>query len=126
MGWKNPPTNFGIKVLAGADDLTKKVTAEILQGVVISTPVDTGQARGNWRVKVGSVDGSVSLGATDTSGQGAVTKGMAVISQGKLIGKVTYVSNSLRYIEHLNSGWSMQAPINFVGLTIQRVSNKYK
>ena len=126
MGWKNPPTNFGITMLKDADDLTKKVTAEVLQGVVVSTPVDTGQARGNWRVKVGSIDSSVSLGSTDTSGQGAINKGIATITQGKLIGKVTYISNSLQYIERLNSGWSMQAPINFVGLTIQKVVNKYK
>lgn len=125
MTWKNAPINFGFKVLEDADGFSKKVAGEMLQRVVVQTPVDTGQARGNWRVNVGSVDTSTT-DATDRSGQGTISKGIATIQSGGGLGKVVYISNSLRYISRLNSGWSMQAPVNFVGLTFQSVVNKYK
>ena len=125
MTWKNAPINFGFKVLEDADDFSKKVAGEMLQRVVVQTPVDTGQARGNWRVNVGSVDTSTT-DATDRSGQGTISKGITTIQAGGGLGKVVYISNSLRYISRLNSGWSMQAPVNFVGLTFQSVVNKYK
>jgi hypothetical protein len=113
MTWKNAPINFGFKVLEDEDDFSKKVAGEMLQRVVVATPVDTGQARGNWRVNVGSVDTSTTE-TTDRSGQGTISKGIATIQAGGGLGKVVYISNSLRYIERLNNGWSMQAPANFV------------
>lgn len=125
MTWKNAPINFGFKVLEDADDFSKKVAGEMLQRVVVQTPVDTGQARGNWRVNVGSVDTSTT-DATDRSGQGTISKGISTIQAGGGLGKIVYISNSLQYISRLNDGWSMQAPVNFVGLTFQSVVNKYK
>ena len=126
MSWKNPPINFGFKVLEDADDFSKKVAGEMLQRVVVETPIDTSAARQNWRVGVGSVNTLVDENETDGSGQGAIRKGLATIQAGGGLGKVVYISNSLRYIERLNNGWSMQAPANFVGLTFQSVVNKYK
>ena len=126
MTWKNPPINFGFKVLEDADDFSKKVAGEMLQRVVVETPIDTSAARQNWRVGVDSVNTLVDENETDGSGQGAISKGIATIQAGGGLGKVVYISNSLRYIERLNNGWSMQAPANFVGLTFQSVVNKYK
>ena len=125
MAWKNAPTNFGIKVLKDADQLIKKITGEMLQQVVVATPVDTGQARGNWRVNVGSVNTTTDE-TQDKSGQGSINKGLATIQSGGGIGKVVYISNSLRYIERLNSGWSMQAPKNFMQISFNNVVNKYR
>lgn len=125
MVWKNSPSQFGIQVLKDADDFTKKVTGEMLQGVIVATPVDTGQARSNWRVNVGSIDGTTDE-STDKSGQGAISKGIATIQSGGGLGKVVYISNSLKYIERLNSGWSMQAPKNFMQITFMNVVNKYR
>ena len=126
MTWKNAPINFGFKVLEDADDFSKKVAGEMLQRVVVQTPIDTSAARQNWRVGVDSVNTLVDENETDGSGQGAIRKGIATIQAGGGIGKIVYISNSLRYIERLNNGWSMQAPANFVGLTFQSVVNKYK
>ena len=58
MSWKNKPTDF-IKVIES--DLVKQqieIVVEALQGVVMSSPVDTGAFRANHRVSVGSVDQS--------------------------------------------------------------------
>lgn len=125
MGWKNSPSQFGIQMLKDADTFTKKVTGEMLQGVIVATPVDTGQARSNWRVKVGSIDGTTDE-STDKSGQGAISKGIATIQSGGGLGKIVYLSNSLKYIEKLNDGWSMQAPKNFMQITFMNVVNKYR
>ena len=125
MSWKNPPINFGVKALKDADKFTKRITGEMLQQVVVATPVDTGQARGNWRVSVGVLDKKTDQ-TQDRSGQGSITKGIATIQSGGGIGKVVYISNSLKYIEKLNNGWSMQAPKNFMQISFTNVVNKYR
>lgn len=124
--WKNPPINFGIKVLKDADELTKKITGDMLTTVIVATPIDTSAARQNWRVGVGSINSLVDENQTDGSGQGAINRGIATIQSGGGIGKVVYLSNSIRYIERLNNGWSMQAPKNFVQISFNTVVNKYK
>lgn len=125
MSWRNPPINFGVKALKDADKLTKRIAGEMLQQVVVATPVDTGQARGNWRVSVGMVDKKTDQ-TEDKSGQGSISKGIATIQSGGGIGKVVYISNSLKYIEKLNDGWSMQAPKNFMQIAFMNVVNKYR
>lgn len=126
MTWKNPPINFGFQVLEDADDFSKKVAGEMLQRVVVATPIDTSAARQNWRVGVGSINPLVNENETDGSGQGSIRKGLAIIQTGGGIGKIVYVSNSIRYITALNNGHSMQSPKNFVELSFQSVVNKYK
>ena len=125
MSWRNPPINFGVKALKDADKFTKRITGEMLQQVVVATPVDTGQARGNWRVSVGVLDKKTDQ-TQDRSGQGSISNGIATIQSGGGIGKVVYISNSLKYIEKLNNGWSMQAPKNFMQIAFMNVVNKYR
>lgn len=126
MSWKNPPINFGIKVLKDADDLTKKITGDMLTTVIVATPIDTSAARQNWRVGVGSINTLVDENQTDGSGQGAINRGIATIQSGGGIGKVVFLSNGLKYLPRLNDGWSMQAPKNFVQISFNSVVNKYK
>lgn len=126
MSWKNAPINFGIKALKDADDLTKKITGDMLTTVIVATPIDTSAARQNWRVGVGLINTLVDENQTDGSGQGAINRGIATIQSGGGIGKVIYLSNSIRYIKKLNDGWSMQAPKNFVQISFNNVVNKYK
>lgn len=125
MGWNNPPSKLMVSVLSDADTLTKKVTGEILQKVVVASPVDTGQFRNNWVVGVNHLNTSTTT-ETDKSGQGSISKGIATIASGGGIGKIAYLSNSLKYGVKLNDGHSQQAPINFVELSVQSVLNKYK
>ena len=125
MAWKNAPINFGVKALKDADEFTKRITGEMLATVVVATPVDTGQARGNWRVSVGVLDKKTDQ-TQDRSGQGSISKGIATIQSGGGIGKIVYLSNSLNYIKKLNDGWSMQAPKNFMQISFMNVVNKYR
>lgn len=126
MSWKNAPINFGVEVLRDADQFTKKITGEMLATVVVATPIDTSAARQNWRVGVGAINPAADTKDTDGSGQGAINRGIATIQSGGGIGKVIYLSNSLKYIERLNNGWSMQAPKNFMQISFMNVVNKYR
>lgn len=126
MAWKNAPTNFSVEFIKDADNLTKRITGEILQKVVVASPVDTGAFRGNWRTSSASVDGTVDLESLDRSGQGSIARGLAVIQSRGGLGKLIYISNSLPYAVKLNNGYSMQAPLNFVELSMQSVLNKYR
>lgn len=126
MAWKNAPINFGVEVLRDADQFTKKITGDMLTTVIVATPIDTSAARQNWRVGVGAINPTADTKDTDGSGQGAINRGIATIQSGGGIGKVVYISNSLKYIERLNNGWSMQAPKNFMQISFMNVVNKYR
>lgn len=126
MAWKNEPAKVGLKILSQADKFTKRITGEILQKVVVASPVDTGAFRGNWRVAVNSIDVSTDLTMLDKSGSGAISRGLTTIASGGGLGKVVSISNSLHYSVRLNNGWSQQAPIGFVDLSLQSVLNKYR
>lgn len=126
MAWRNPPAKVGLKLLGDADKFTKRITGEILQKVVVASPVDTGAFRGNWRVAVNGIDVSTDLTMLDKIGSGAISRGLTTIASGGGLGKVVFVSNSLPYSIKLNNGYSMQAPIGFVDLSLQSVLNKYR
>ena len=126
MTWNNRPSSLTLQLLSEADDLTKKITGDMLTTVVLATPVDTSAARQNWRVGIDAVNTLVDENETDGTGQGAIRKGIATIQAGGGIGKVVNISNGIRYIARLNDGYSMQAPKNFVQISFMNVVNKYK
>lgn len=122
MSWKNPTINFGVEVLADADQLSKKIAGEMLQQVIVSSPVDSGAFRGNHRVSIGSVDATANLNATSNPLQ----KGLATIASGGGIGKIVYICNSLPYALRLENGWSQQAPLGVYSLSFMNIVNRYK
>ena len=122
MAWKNPPISFGIEVLKDADELTKKITGDMLQQVITRSPVDSGAFRGNHRVGIGVVDATANKDDTENPLQ----KGLATIQAGGGLGKIVNISNSLPYAVRLENGWSQQAPLGVYSLSFQAVLNKYK
>ena len=123
MTWNNQPSNFTLQLLSEADTLTKKITGEMLQQVVVRSPVDSGAYRSNHRVSIGNVDTSYDV--SDTS-NGAISKGIRTIQAGGGLGKVVHVSNSLPYAVRLENGWSQQAPLGVYSLSFMSVVGKYK
>lgn len=122
MAWKNAPINFGLEVLAEADHLSKKIAGEMLQQVIVRSPVDTGAFRGNHRVGVGSIDGSADKSETGNPLQ----KGIATIQSGGGLGKIVYISNSLPYAVVLEDGGSQQAPLGVYSISFMNIVNKYR
>jgi len=107
---------LGDRIVDRADELTRRVALAVLSEVVVSTPVDTGRARGNWLVGLGGPDEpglDEQRANADRSGQRAIRRGSERIRD-RRPGQQIFVSNNVPYIGRLNDGSSAQAPAGFV------------
>ena len=120
MSFEKAVKNFEKQTLAQLQRVRRAVVLEILSGVVIRTPVDTGRARANWLVTVGKPANYSSLD-TDKGGFATIHKAEAVrLGQ---MGDVVFITNNLPYIEALNDGHSGQAERGYIQSEVQRVKN---
>lgn len=111
----------------------QKIGMQVLRGVVMRTPVDTGRARSNWHVSLGSpvvierdpYAPGEKLGIGEgANAQATITIGAATIEQAPAIG-VIYLTNGLPYITRLEHGWSKQSPAGMVRLTLDQVAAQF-
>lgn len=120
---------------------TQKMALDALKGVVLKSPVGFppkwtrpapkgyvgGQFRGSWQLSVG-LPGK---GITGQSRPGTVGDGAAeqAVSEAKTLMtdlqpyQTVYIVNGLPYAERLENGWSEQAPLGMVALTVQELQN---
>jgi hypothetical protein len=105
----------------------RKVTLQVLDGVVMKTVVDTGRARNGWQVGVGSIPTEDRGEPADFDGKAirdsVVENGAAALRNLKAYG-ITYVANNVRYIGHLEYGTSRMAPHGMVVRTVNEVAAK--
>lgn len=127
MTWKGfRPSQFTFQVLRDGSELQRKITAAMLQGVVLKSPVNTGAFRGNHRVSIGSVDYTKDFQKKDKSGTTTIADGMAKILSVQL-GMRVFISNNLPYAIRLENGHSKeQAPLGIYSITFQSVTSRYK
>lgn len=118
----------GSDIENGAVNLVKRTARASLQYLVESTPVDTGQARSNWRVSLVNRTFSVippyvpgrHLGIGERgNASAAIAAGNAEISKLRAgpksgAGSAVFITNNTSYIEKLNNGWSDQHPGGFI------------
>lgn len=117
MSFASELKSFSDKALKNTDRVRRAAIVEILNGVVLNTPVDTGRARGNWQTTVnapasGDIAGVRSPGAVEAE---------ARANMGELKDTV-FITNNLPYIGKLNEGSSKQAPARFVESEVARVA----
>ncbi|MGG2098136.1 hypothetical protein ABFY41_11250 [Acinetobacter haemolyticus] len=124
MGWKKKPSSFAVKVKHDAESLLQNIGRDLVQGVVTSTPVDTGAARANW-IASSEPTKEFNAQASDKSGQGAIKKAFVFYAQNVRLGSLIYLQNNLPYIEKLENGWSDQAPKGMVSTTMNLIKQKY-
>lgn len=110
----------GLLPLTQVGRFVKRVSFQVLKGVIFRTPVDTGRARGGWLVTVGSPTKDESDQGTDRTGNTTLAKGTAVIASAKEFKKI-FIDNNVNYIEFLEDGSSAQAPAGIVGPTLDEV-----
>jgi hypothetical protein len=110
---------FGDKIGTEASKIVRKVAFDLLNGVILMTPVDTGRARGSWEVGIGSAPsgGGESL---DKGGGATLARGNAVLAGYELGKGPVFIVSNLSYIQALEDGWSDQAPYGMVTVTAQR------
>ncbi|WP_038342162.1 hypothetical protein [Acinetobacter sp. A47] len=125
MSWKGKkPSDFAVQVKLDGEKLIKDMGMDLIQGVIVGTPVDTGTARGNWRAS-NTPDYKYDLKDQDASGQGTINKVYVFFSQNAKLGSLIYLQNNLPYIERLENGWSDQAPQGMVSTTMNMIKQKY-
>lgn len=117
MSFASDIRRFSVKTEAAHNKIVRAATIELFSGVIKSTPVLTGAARGAWATTVGKP----SDGVDDRLGAGvAIAEVIANTPPGA--GQETYLSNALPYIEELEDGSSKQARAGMVRGNMDRVS----
>lgn len=112
-------TIVGDFVRENAAQITRRAAIAADQAVVQATPVDTGRARANWIVSIGtprfSTTEAVDPGGGITIGQGlSVIDGYKSTKQGSI-----FITNSLPYIAFLEDGGSAQARSGMTQFAVQ-------
>ncbi|MEE7442671.1 HK97 gp10 family phage protein [Methylobacterium oryzae] len=92
------------KVVEQVERRVATIALDILGTIKVLTPVDTGRARSNWHLDVGTRNVVLVEPGGDLPPQTALYT----------IDKTIWISNNLPYIRRLNDGYSKQAPAGFV------------
>lgn len=111
----------GDHVPINTTNLLRKLVLSIDQKIVRRTPVDTGRARVNWFVNLGSASTQVNefTGSESAATQGALAQAARAVANVPVNTRVIHITNNLPYIVELNNGSSAQAPQNFVEMGIR-------
>ena len=130
MGWKNKPTNFALEIEKVGDEHLRKVSAEMLQGVIMGSPVMDSPFRSNHRVTIDTPTSETVEGTGNRSPKGSLDQltfndGAKEILKAKL-GSCVYIQNNISYALALENGHSDQAPKGVYALTFRYISEKYK
>lgn len=123
MSFSKDIRSFTSKAVQAHGKITRAATLELFSGVVKSTPVDKGRARGGWTTSVGAPADSPDREDKIAVGQDG-GEAMAEVYQKTPpgAGQVAFLSNSLPYIEELERGHSKkQAPAGMVRINMDRV-----
>ncbi|MEN0582271.1 HK97 gp10 family phage protein [Phytobacter palmae] len=122
--WSIDPTLFVKQVEEDVCKQLRVISIQLLNEIVMRSPVDTGRFRANNHVSIGSPDFSVTAN-TDKSGGPTLQQGSAVIAQGKPY-SVIYIQNNLPYAEALENGHSKQAPTGLYANAFNGITRAYK
>jgi len=104
--------------------VAKKIMLDLFSSVIKKSPVDTGRFRANWNVAYGSPD-TTTTDDTDKSGSVAITKVTSKVGAYEFKDGSVWLSNSLPYSVRLENGWSQQAPVGMVRISLIDIQNTY-
>lgn len=118
-GWNTPPIRFARIVSDDVGAELKRTAGDMLQAVILGSPVDQGTFRGNHRVSEGSPDYQHGTNV-DKEGAGTLRIGLATIASS---GPFTtlYIQNNLPYSVPLEQGHSGQAPLGIYSVAFETV-----
>lgn len=101
----------------------QKVGLQLVRGVILKTPVDTGRARGNWQVSI-NVSINTVIDRLDRSGGAAISDGTSLVTSAEPFSVIS-LQNNLPYIIKLEEGHSKQAPAGMVELTLNEIMSQF-
>ncbi|MBB76528.1 MAG: hypothetical protein CMJ75_18645 [Planctomycetaceae bacterium] len=100
--------------------LQQSIALQVLSGVVLKTPVDTGRARANWQVGISTPPKGIVSEDTDP-----ISKGTPTIVGNALPFSVVWINNNVEYVAILETGTSQQAPAGMVDVTLEEVRAQF-
>lgn len=113
------PARVGQNLERTVRNVQAKIGLDLLTGIVLGTPVNTGRAAGNWQVTIGApAEGTTEK--TDPGRSATIADGSTVIGSAPAFTNV-YITNNLPYIQALERGHSLQAPQGMVQINVDRV-----
>lgn len=122
--WSIDPSVFAGRVEEDVGARLRFISLQLLNDVIVRSPVDTGRFRANNQVSIGSPDYGSSADV-DMAGGKTFQQGSAVIAQGKPY-SVIYIQNNLPYAVPLENGHSKQAPAGIYAVSFHGVTQAYK
>jgi len=108
---------FADKLYGRGRTFARKLCMDIDRGVVLSTPVRTGRARGGWLVGLNLINDTPTI--EDETGQATIDENNREINK-LILGDIVYISNNVNYVQFLERGSSKQAPNGMVAKTLRR------
>lgn len=133
MSFKLQLEKFAEKAGAKAEEAVRKVAMKVYANVVTMSPVDTGRFRGNWNISMGKFDRSTYSQGYDhkLDKSEAAQQLQRVLDKGQMIigdykGGSIYISNNLPYAMRLEDGYSDQAPVGMVRITLAMANDIVK
>lgn len=108
---------FAEKTHVKLETVVKKTAIQLMDGVVLRSPVRSGRFRSNWMVGIGyQVATTVeTMDPTGDASRARVGPAMATWKPGVSI----FLTSNLPYAKRIEYGWSDQAPGGVVRLTVQ-------
>jgi hypothetical protein len=98
--------------------LQKQVAFDLFRRIIKRTPKDTGRAQASW---------TIALNQPNRAVQPAGRKSYPLPKVPPIkntVGDTIWISNNLPYIERLEHGYSTQAPLGMVALSVEEVRNE--
>lgn len=113
MSWSKDLFNFNRELIDGHREFVRDLAVRVYGGVTFRSPVATGRFRGSWTISWDSPDTAV---LADGGGVVPFTPQGLPAPPGDF--PVAFINNSLPYGPRLEDGWSAQAPIGMVAVTL--------
>lgn len=122
-GWSTPPSLFVGVVEEQLALRVRTISAEVLQLILLASPVNTGRFRGNNIVSIGAPVYTTSA-AVDPKSDETFARGLSVMTGLEPYTQV-FIQNNLVYAVPLEDGHSKQAPAGIYGVSFNSVAQKY-
>lgn len=122
--------NFADKIVPEQHHLmVKRFAFDVYRRIVMKTPVDTGRARGNWGISVGTphsqgyIPSNAVVGAPlDANEMAHAMSVLNATTPQQIRRNIIWISNDLPYIQALENGHSKQSPPHaMVAMTIEEI-----
>lgn len=117
--WSVSLDKLAAKAGQDIEKVGRTATFQLFNAVQLRSPVDTGRFRGNWQFGKDTIPAGA-LSRLDTTGTLAQQEALRALSSP--LGGVAYFVNNLPYARRLENGYSQQAPIGMVRISVREFS----